>query len=180
MKWHHEECPFTCIPNGLNLKVAKSCPMLMTSWTIACQGPLSMGFSRQEYCSGLPFLLQEIFPIQGSNSGLQHCRQTLYRMSHQGSQEYWSRLLFFPPGDLPDPGIKPRSQCIAGRFSTTWASTEVTYSLLPKPGYSGSKRRDTINNCTENFVNCKTCKPAITWGHGYPRHTGCDYIKYLL
>ena len=24
-------------------------------WTVACQGPLSMGFSRQEYCSGLPF-----------------------------------------------------------------------------------------------------------------------------
>ena len=23
-------------------------------WTVACQGPLSMGFSRQEYCSGLP------------------------------------------------------------------------------------------------------------------------------
>ena len=24
-------------------------------WTVACQGPLSMGFSRQEYCSGFPF-----------------------------------------------------------------------------------------------------------------------------
>ena len=26
-----------------------------TTWTIACQAPLSMGFSRQEYWSGLPF-----------------------------------------------------------------------------------------------------------------------------
>ena len=25
-----------------------------TLWTVACQAPLSMGFSRQEYCSGLP------------------------------------------------------------------------------------------------------------------------------
>ena len=24
-------------------------------WTIACQAPLSMGFPRQEYCSGVPF-----------------------------------------------------------------------------------------------------------------------------
>ena len=24
-------------------------------WTVACQAPLSMGFSRQEYWSGLPF-----------------------------------------------------------------------------------------------------------------------------
>ena len=35
--------------------VAKSCPALMTSWTVVCQAPLSMGFSRQEYWSGLPF-----------------------------------------------------------------------------------------------------------------------------
>ena len=30
-------------------------------------------------------LLQEIFPIQGSNPGLPHCRQILYCLSHQGS-----------------------------------------------------------------------------------------------
>ena len=29
--------------------------LLVTPWTIACQAPLSMGFSRQEYWSGLPF-----------------------------------------------------------------------------------------------------------------------------
>ena len=28
---------------------------LATSWTVACQAPLSMGFPRQEYWSGLPF-----------------------------------------------------------------------------------------------------------------------------
>ena len=33
----------------------KSCPTLATPWTVACQAPLSMGFSRQEYWSGLPF-----------------------------------------------------------------------------------------------------------------------------
>ena len=47
---------------------------------VACQAPLSMGFSRQEYWSGLPFLT---------------------------------------PGDLPNPGIKPRSPGLAGRFFTT-------------------------------------------------------------
>ena len=29
--------------------------LFATPWTVACQGPLSMGFSRQEYWSGLPF-----------------------------------------------------------------------------------------------------------------------------
>ena len=32
------------------------------------------------------FLLQGIFPTQGSNPGLPHCRQTLYRLSHQESK----------------------------------------------------------------------------------------------
>ena len=32
-----------------------SCVQLFaTPWTVACQAPLSMGFSRQEYWSGLP------------------------------------------------------------------------------------------------------------------------------
>ena len=35
--------------------VTKSCLTLATPWTIAPQAPLSVGFSRQEYWSGLPF-----------------------------------------------------------------------------------------------------------------------------
>ena len=35
--------------------VAKLCPTLAILLTVACQAPLSMGFSRQEYWNGLPF-----------------------------------------------------------------------------------------------------------------------------
>ena len=45
--------------------VAKSCPTLVTPWTIARQAPLSMGFSRQEYWSGLPFPSAGDFPNPG-------------------------------------------------------------------------------------------------------------------
>ena len=62
-----------------------------TSWTIACQSPLSMGFSRQEYWSGYHSLLLGIFPTQGSNSGLLHCKRILYRLNHQGSPYIWIR-----------------------------------------------------------------------------------------
>ena len=47
-----------------------------------------LGFSRQEYGSELPYLLQDIFPTQESkvsNPGLPRCRQILYHLSHQGS-----------------------------------------------------------------------------------------------
>ena len=65
--------------------VAKSCPTLVMPWTIAHQAPLSMVFPRQEYWSGLPFPSPEDLPTQGPNSGLLHCRQILYQLSHQGS-----------------------------------------------------------------------------------------------
>ena len=56
-----------------------------TPWTVAHQVPLSMGFSRQEYWSGLLFLLQRIFLTQGFNPGLLHCRWILQRLSHKGN-----------------------------------------------------------------------------------------------
>ena len=39
--------------------------LFMTQWTIACQDPLSIGFSRQEYCSGLPSPPPEVLPDPG-------------------------------------------------------------------------------------------------------------------
>ena len=48
----------TCFPGrnqGLDGGlVTKLCLTLATPWTVACQAPLSMGFSMQEYWSGLP------------------------------------------------------------------------------------------------------------------------------
>ena len=50
--------------------VSKLCPTLATPRTIACQAPLSMGFSRQEHWSGLPVPPAGIFPTQGLNPHL--------------------------------------------------------------------------------------------------------------
>ena len=41
--------------------------LFATLWAVTYQAPLSMGFPRQEYCSGLPCLLKGIFWTQGSN-----------------------------------------------------------------------------------------------------------------
>ena len=70
-----------------NLKVLISCVQLFaTPWTVAHQVSLSMGFSRQEYWSGLPF------PSPGGSSRPRDwtcisCigRWSLYYLSHQGS-----------------------------------------------------------------------------------------------
>ena len=55
---------------GKKVKLLSRVLLFATPWTVACQAPLSMGFSRQGYWSGLPFS---------------------------------------SPGDLPNPGNKPRS-----------------------------------------------------------------------
>jgi hypothetical protein len=75
--WTDFRHPLPQVAGGGGL-VPKSCLTLVTPWTVARQAPLSMGFSRQEYWSGLPFLLQRIFPIQESNLGLLHCRKIFY------------------------------------------------------------------------------------------------------
>ena len=40
--------------------------LFLTPWTVACQVPLSMGFSRQEYWNGLPFLPPGDLPDSGT------------------------------------------------------------------------------------------------------------------
>ena len=45
--------------------VARSCLSLVTVWTVAHQAPLSMGFSRQEYWSGLPIPTSGDLPHPG-------------------------------------------------------------------------------------------------------------------
>ena len=42
--------------------IAEFCLTLVTPWTAACQAPLSKGFSREEYWSGLPFPPAEEMP----------------------------------------------------------------------------------------------------------------------
>ena len=48
---------------------AKLCPTLVTPWTVARQAPLSMGVSRQEYWSGLPFPSPGDLPDPGIEPG---------------------------------------------------------------------------------------------------------------
>ena len=58
-------------------EVPQSCLTLCNLWTIAHQAPLSMGFSRQEYWSGLPFPSSGDLPDPGIEPRSPHCRQML-------------------------------------------------------------------------------------------------------
>ena len=67
-----------------------------------------------------------VFPTQGSNAGLPHCRWILYHLSYKGSP----RLLEWVAYAFSRGSSWPRNQtgvsCIAGRFFTSWATREAT------------------------------------------------------
>ena len=60
--------------------------LFATPWIAACTKLLRpWDFQGKSTGVGCHFLFQGIFPTQGLNPGLSHCRQTLYHLSHQGS-----------------------------------------------------------------------------------------------
>ena len=74
----------------------------VTTWTVICQAPLSMGFPRQEYWSGCHFLLQGIFPTQGSNSCLLDWQADSLPLSYLASSLVTlGTRKFFVVGDCP-------------------------------------------------------------------------------
>ena len=93
--------------------------LLVTLWTIVRQVPLSMGFLRQEYWSGLPFP---------------------------------------PPGDLPNPGIKPTSlvfPALGGGFFTTVPPGKPTKSTRGHIN-AGATRVRTIQPPLESLLGLKS------------------------
>ena len=54
-----------------------------TPWTVAHQPPLSMGFSKREYWSGVP--CPPLGDLPDPRIDFLHCRQILYHLSHRGT-----------------------------------------------------------------------------------------------
>ena len=67
--------------------VAKLCPALGNSWTVTCQAPLSMGFPRQDYWSGLPFSSPGDLPDPGIKLVSPALQMDSLPLSHLGSPE---------------------------------------------------------------------------------------------
>ena len=75
-------------------------------------------------------LLQGLFPTQGSNPGLLHCRGILYQLSHRGSPRILEWVAIPSPADLPDPGIEPESPALQADSLPTELSGKLTWELV--------------------------------------------------
>ena len=82
-------------------------------------------------------LLQEIFPIQGSNPGLPNCRQIHYQLSHQGVCVQRAKLLQSCP-TLCDPmNCSPPDSSVHGILQARipgWAAVPSRGSFQPRDG----------------------------------------------
>ena len=74
-------------------------------------------------------LLQGLFPTQGSNPGLLHCRRILYQVSHKGSPRILEWVAYPFSSRSPPPRNQTRVSCIAGRFINNWAIRETLLHL---------------------------------------------------
>ena len=98
--------------------VTQSCPTLCNPWTIACQAPQSMEFSRQEYWIGLPF---------------PHPGDLCYSRIEPRSPALKADSLLSEPLGKPKPSTKTRLECKMQAIRRPWKLIKSTSTcLLPK------------------------------------------------
>ena len=75
-------------------------------------------------------LLQGIFPTQGSNPCLPHCRWILCQLSHKGSPRILEWVAYPFSTGSSQPRNQTRVSCIAGGFFRNWAIREANSSTM--------------------------------------------------
>ena len=109
-----------CMYRTVLCLVTQLCPTLFNPMNCSPPGSSVHGDSPGKNTEvGCHALLQGIFPTQGSNPGLPHCRQILYHLSHQENLRIlvWVGYLFSRGSSQPR---KPTGvSCIASVFLTS-------------------------------------------------------------
>ena len=82
----------------VKVKSLSRVPLFATLWTVAYQAPPSMGFSRQEYWSGLPCSPPGDLPNPGIEPGFPALQADSLPQSHQESPVKTVYVLFVSPG----------------------------------------------------------------------------------
>ena len=116
-------------------------------------------------------LLHGIFPTQGSNPGLLHCRRILYQLNHLGSSRIVEWVAYpFSSGSSPTRN-QTRVSCIAGRFFTNWAIREVImyrlFKTVQKPWQLWQQNRDSFSSGSSSNGFAKIVETLATqpWIH---------------
>ena len=138
-----------------------------------------MGFSRQESGVGCHSLLQGSFPTQGSNPDLLHCRQILYRLSHQGRPvpSLARGLSWFSPQVSRGSWVREREGASAEAEASQNRASESTW--LGQPGHCWGKLRDEIPS-PEDLPWVRVLCPTARVRLKSERHTSRGLIVHCI
>ena len=99
--------------------------LFATLWTVPCQVPVSMGFSRQEYCRGLPRPPIGDLPNPGIKARSPTSQWILSHLSHQGSPRKLEWVAYPFSRGTSRPRNRTRVSCITRGFFTSWANRKA-------------------------------------------------------
>ena len=151
--WDYKRVRHDLATKQVKVQVTQSCltlcdpfPWLYSPWNSAAQNTGMGNLS----------LLQGIFPIQGWNQGLPHCRQILYQLSYKENPRILEWVAY--PFSSRSSWLRnwTRVSCIAGGFFTNWAiredPTTAIFQLLKMIGSYLS-------------ITCTSLEFAIAWAY---------------
>ena len=121
---------FSTLPKQSYSGVTQSCVILCNLVNCGPPGSSVHGSSPGKNTGvGCHFLLQGIFPTQGSNPGLPHYRQTLYHLSHQESQKKNPQKMSVKLRNWVEEPALPTSLTLMWTrgFSVAWLSDDGFY-----------------------------------------------------
>ena len=103
------------------------------------------------------FLLQGIFPTQGSKLGFPHCRQMLYCLSHQGSP-----FLFpFPSNSTPDHFHKGENYVLKYICVYTYIYTYYIYTHIHT--HTQNPKTSLLKTPEQSFMSLEVTWPSKAW-----------------
>ena len=91
----------------MEVKLLSGVRLFVTTWTVAYQASLSMGFSRQEYWSGLPFPPLGDFPDPGTQTQVSCIgRRILYHCATRKAHK-WEEMVLKVPSHPQKQAVRP-------------------------------------------------------------------------
>ena len=154
-------------------EVAQSCPTLATPWTAAYQAPPPMGFSRQEYWSGVPITLLEGF--KRSQQHLLPLGRGIWWLGWGDFLFHCTLFILFPIFCLCTHSLFRKEFFLTRNNAQSYR--HANYYKLISHSYSCNMHLNLQASWTPRMIGCKLRSSAIFFHRDRCWHCSCDFSQ---